>query len=514
MRLLRVDIDGYKHLRKMSVAFAPPRDSGLLRDAVPIRFLIGLNGSGKSAFLEGLCLIFSRLAQNESPGFAFRLVYEIQRAGQLYQVDASGGGGKELSIRAAFGKKEIVVPSFTQDQYLLPDRIFVCASGNNNNFFDIAVRSPRDALHGELFDASQLGKSRHAPARRREDAGRVLRALRRLEEDPVCLLIDEQASVLALAAFLSIPEEDDGAADSGTDCRGRILKIPDSRPLPLSFSLTVDMERLRTLQNRDEADSIFQELEGCSRRLSSWITARTPLDDSVGETEADRVMTFLFEGGACPRIESLTDICHSPVDLLSKLIRARNQGLIREAHLSFHLEGSEDVLEESALSEGEYMLLVRLGLLAMGRGRDSQFLYLLDEPDVYLNERWNIDFVSTIHELYRNKAPRHEILAATHSSLVLTDACPEQLYCFSAENGTAICRNVQASTFGGSRNEIMQALFQTKHSVGSFSFQQIERLLETAESADELEQQLEDVGSGYLRLRVLARIERMKEEEG
>ena len=60
----------------------------------------------------------------------------------------------------------------------------------------------------------------------------------------------------------------------------------------------------------------------------------------------------------------------------------------------------------------------------------------------------------------------------------------------------------------------MQALFQTKHSVGSFSFQQIERLLETAESADELEQQLEDVGSGYLRLRVLARIERMKEEEG
>lgn len=190
MRLLRVDIDGYKHLRKMSVAFAPPRDSGLLRDAVPIRFLIGLNGSGKSAFLEGLCLIFSRLAQNESPGFAFRLVYEIQRAGQLYQVDASGGGGKELSIRAAFGKKEIVVPSFTQDQYLLPDRIFVCASGNNNNFFDIAVRSPRDALHGELFDASQLGKSRHAPARRREDAGRVLRALRRLEEDPVCLLID------------------------------------------------------------------------------------------------------------------------------------------------------------------------------------------------------------------------------------------------------------------------------------------------------------------------------------
>lgn len=513
MRLLKVDIDGYKHLRNMSVTFVPPRDSGLLRDAVPIRFLIGLNGSGKSAFLEGLCLIFSRLAQNEIPGFSFRLLYEIQRDGQLYRVDASSDGGKELSVHATSKEADIRASSFAQHQYLLPDRIFICASGNNNAFFDIVVRSPRDALHGELFDASQLGKNQHAPPQRRENAARVLRALRRLEEDPVCLFIDEQASVLALAAFLSIPDED-GAADGSTDCRKWILKIPDSRPLPLSFSLSVDMDRLRTLQNRDETDSIFRELEGDSRRLSSWTTAHAVLDDSSGETGEDQVMTFLFEGDTRPRVKSLTDICHSPVDLLSKLIRARNQGIIREAHLSFRLEGSEDVLDESALSEGEYMLLVRLGLLAMGRSRDSQFLYLLDEPDVYLNERWNIDFVSTIHALYRDRAPQHEILVATHSSLVLTDACPEQLYYFSAENGTAVCRNVRASTFGGSRNEIMQALFQTKHSVGSFSFQQIEHLLETAERADELEQQLENVGSGYLRLRMLARIEHLKKKEG
>lgn len=513
MRLLKVDIDGYKHLRKLSVSFVPPRDSGLLRDAVPIRFLIGLNGSGKSAFLEGLCLIFSRLAQNEIPGFAFRLVYEIRRDGQLYRVDASGGGGKALSVHATSGEKEIKVRSFTQNQYLLPDRIFICASGNNNNFFDIVVRSPRDALHGELFDAGELGKSRLAPSQRREDADRVLQALRRLEEDPICLFIDEQTSVLALAAFLSIPEGAE-ASQRGADCRGRIFQIPDSRPLPLSFSLTVDMERLRALRDRDEADGIFRELEGDGPQLSSWTTARAVLDDSAGEAEGDRVMTFLFEGGGCPRVERLTEICHSPVDLLSKLIRARNQGIIREAHLSFRLENSDDVLEESALSEGEYMLLVRLGLLAMGRGGDSQFLYLLDEPDVYLNERWNIDFVSTIHELYGDTYPQHEILTATHSSLVLTDACPEQLYCFSVENGMAVCRNVRASTFGGSRNEIMQALFQTEHSVGSFSFRQIERLLETAESADELERQLENVGSGYLRLRMLAQIERMKEVEG
>lgn len=512
MRLLQVDIDGYKHLRRMSVSFAPPRDSELLQDAAPIRFLIGLNGSGKSAFLEGLCLIFSRLAQDEVPGFAFRLLYEIQRDGQLCQVDVSGGGGRGLSVRALLGDREIALSSFAQHRHLLPDRIFICASGNNNNFFDIVVRSPRDALHGELFDASQLGRSRYAPFRRRANADRALRALQRLEEDPVCLFVDEQASVLALAAFLAIPPGD-SAAGGGADCREQVLAIPDSRPLPLSFSMRVDMDRLRTLQNGDKADGIFREPAGDGRQLSGWTTARTVPDDSSEETEGGRVITFLFNGGVRPRIESLTRICRSPADLLSQLIRARNQGIVQEAHLSFRLQGSEDVLEESALSEGEYMLLVRLGLLAMGRGGDSQFLYLLDEPDVYLNERWNIDFVSTIHQLYQGKPPRHEILTATHSSLVLTDACPEQLYYFFMENGTAVCRNVRASTFGGSRNEIMQALFQTQRSVGSFSFQRIEHLLETAQSSDELERQLENVGSGYLRLRMLDRIERMREKE-
>lgn len=35
------------------------------------------------------------------------------------------------------------------------------------------------------------------------------------------------------------------------------------------------------------------------------------------------------------------------------------------------LRGAEDLLEKNALSEGEYMLLVRLGLLTMGRQEEN-----------------------------------------------------------------------------------------------------------------------------------------------
>lgn len=516
MRLIQASINGYKHLRDLSVSFVPPeKGNPLFRDGIPIRFLIGLNGSGKSAFLEGLCLVFSRLAQDELPGFDFSLQYEIWRDGRRRVVEVSGVGGGRPDIHVFTEGQEgrLALSSFAEHRNLLPDYVFVCASGNNNNFFDIAVRSPRDALHGELFDASLLGKSQNSPQRQREEIARALGALRRLEEDPICLFIDEHTAVLALAAFLAVLPGGEAAP-----CRKQILEILDSLPQPVSFSLTLDLERLDAFE--DSCGGLFPSPDGSDGpNLSHWTTPRFYRDENGDEetSQGDQVVTFLFkpsEAGEKPGVyvKSLTDAFASPIRLLSELIRAQNLGVIKEAHLSFRLQGAEDLLEENALSEGEYMLLVRLGLLAMGRQEESgQCLYLLDEPDVYLNERWNIDFVSIIHQIYQGAAFRHELLVATHSSLILTDAFPEQLYYFREEHGSVKCRNIRASTFGGSRNEIMQALFQTSHSVGNFSYSKIEELLQKAQSAGELEEQLKNVGSGYLRLRLLERLRRMRE---
>ena len=59
----------------------------------------------------------------------------------------------------------------------------------------------------------------------------------------------------------------------------------------------------------------------------------------------------------------------------------------------------------------------------------------------------------------------------------------------------------------------MQSLFQTNHSVGSFAYHKVVSLLESSEDADELESYLESIGSGYLRLRLLDKIQRLREEE-
>lgn len=532
MKLIRVWIDGYKHLKGTCVSFCDVPGEGVFQDALPIRFFIGLNGSGKSVFLEALCFLFSRIAQNEVPGFDFSLTYSIRRKDLEFLVEVRNGSAEDkLSIQVLEEghARPQALSSFEERMDLLPDYVFTCASGRNNNFFDIMMLSPKASLYSDLFDASRLGKSKLSAEDRKNEIKQTVQALKRLEENPICMFVDEQSAVFALIAFWAVLPGVPGTelTEGYFTCRKEIRRMLASSPQPVSISLVLDAKLLSELDDElQEYGPLLSTLhrEGSpSEHFCAWDTTRLYQDETVDATDAhgDRVITFLFE--CCPGeaeegrfVKCLSDAYPNPMDLLSKLILARNRGIIKDAHIAFQIRGTEDLLLENALSEGEYMLSVRLGLLALGRqgGSDCQCLYLLDEPDVYLNEHWNIDFVSMIHRLYQNTSLRHEIIIATHSSLILTDALPDQLYLFQQTGQGVRCYNIKASTFGGSRNEIMQALFQTRNSVGNYSYEKVKELLDKEDNVEELEKLLGQVGSGYLRLRLLDKIQMLKEGRG
>lgn len=526
MQLIQVRISGYKHLKNTCVNFNNMSEKELFYDGLPIRFFIGLNGSGKSVFLEAVCLLFSRIVQNEVPGFDFTLIYRIWRD-QDYRVEvtnAKDGQNLQIQVYPENGEK-MILTSFERHRHLLPDYVLTCASGANNNFYDIMVSSPKESLQSDLFDFSMLGQTRFGETERRQRVEKLLASLRKLEENPICMFIDEKNAVLALAAFLAILPGgiQDPDAKQQMCCRKEILSMLADSPVPISLSFTLDdrMAGGKEEGDLDETADLLWDMSGerdAAGEEDGWDTSRLYQDETADaeSAHADRVKTFLFEPCEGERevsyIRSLTEKYHDPLEFLSKLILARNRGLIKDCHISFRLKGTEDILEENAFSEGEYMFLVRMGLLVMGRqrNRSGQCLFLLDEPDVYLNEHWNIDFVSGIQRIYQNSGARHEIVIATHSSLMLTDAFPEQLYYFQQKDGAVDCFPIRASTFGGSRNEIMQALFRTEHSVGSYSYGMLKKLLEEEDDIEKLESYLEYVGSGYLRLRLLDKIQLLK----
>ncbi|WP_125141110.1 hypothetical protein [Clostridium transplantifaecale] len=532
MRLIKVSIDGYKHLKGTCVNFNEESHGVMFTGDIPIRFFVGLNGSGKSVFLEGICLLFSRIVQDEVPGFQFNLIYKIQRDKE-YRVEVSTGtGGEKLDIKVFAEEKNEpdLLHSFEKHRYLLPDYVFTCASGSNNNFFDIVVHSPMTSLYSDLYDMSLLGRSRKSRKERERAIGKLLLSLKLLEENPICVFIDEKSSVFVLAAFFAILPKAAGDTEikSYIECRRKILSMLDSGPAPMSLSFVLDEKRVKEMgqevaQYGAVFDMLIADSDGEDGTDGTWDTVRLYQDEAadVENAHGDRVITFLFdhllEGDTASfYIDKLSKAYESPMEFLSKLILAYNKGLIRSVHIGFKINSTEDVVEENALSEGEFMLLVRLGLLALGRYKDgsNQCLYLMDEPDVYLNEHWDIDFVSMIHQIYESTGALHEIVIATHSSLMLTDAFPEQLYYFQQREGQVICRNIQASTFGGSRNEIMEALFLTGHSVGSYSNAKIEQILDQVNDVQELETCLKYIGSGYLRMRLLDKIQILRREKG
>ena len=520
MRLIKVWIDGYKHLKNTCVNFNETDSADMFSKELPIRFFIGLNGSGKSVFLEGICFLFSRIVQNEVPGFAFALTYLILRDRMYYVEVTNGAGEEELDILVTSEGEAQRFDTFEGRRWLLPDYVFTCASGSNNNYFDIMVHSPRTSLYSDLFDMSLLGKSKMDKEERRRNIEKTLFSLKSLEENPISMFVDEGNSVLVLGAFLAVLPGTPGSETMINYIKSRqeILAMVDSMPKPIILSLTLDAGRAEELRDepwQSESNQRQTEKRGWStERLYQYEAA------DMADGQGDRVISFLFE--PCMQddkdsfaVKSLNDFYDSPMELLSKWMLARNKGIIKEVHIGFQIQNTEDIVEENAFSEGEYMLLVRLGLFLLGRERNDshQCLFLMDEPDVYLNEHWNIEFVSMIHRIYEGTAANHEIIIATHSSLMLTDAFPNQLYYFQQRQGQVACLNIRASTFGGSRNEIMERLFLTNTSVGVYSFKVIEKILDEVDDVQQLEKYLKSVGSGYLRLRMLDKIRLLKKKE-
>lgn len=530
MRLIKIQIDGYKHLKNTCVNFNQTDSANIFQEEIPVRFFIGLNGSGKSVFLEAICYLFSRIVQNEAPGFTFALTYCILRNREYYVEVANGAGDENLDITVSVEGEGCLwqLHTFENHRELLPDYVFTCASGSNNNYFDIMVSSPRTTLYSDLFDMSLLGKSRKNREERRGDIKKLLVSLKALEENPISMFVDEENSLLVLASFLAVLPGEAGSRRmmNYIKCRREILMMLDGMPKPVTLSLTLNAGYVAELKDELwQYGSIFDSVVGSYQQKDKgrWNTIRLYQDEIIDEVNShgDIVLNFLYmpyiDGDYDSlAIENLSDFYDNPMELLSKLILARNKGIIKEVHMGFKIEGTDDLVEENAFSEGEYMLLVRLGLLVLGREskENSQCLFLIDEPDVYLNEHWNIDFVSMIHRIYQGTGKTHEIVIATHSSLMLTDAFPNQLYYFVQRQGRVKCLNIQASTFGGSRNEIMENLFLTKNSVGTYSYEKIEKILKEVNNIQELETYLEGVGSGYLRLRLLDKIQFLRKKEG
>ena len=123
---------------------------------------------------------------------------------------------------------------------------------------------------------------------------------------------------------------------------------------------------------------------------------------------------------------------------------------------------SEPVMLKN-LSDGEHQLLHALGLCLLFR--NTQSLFLLDEPETHFNPDWRANFISRLSECFKGSEGQ-EMLITTHTPFLISDSKPEKVLVFNKSDGVVSVTNPEYNTFGASINKITMTTFGKRETIG------------------------------------------------
>ena len=372
---------------------------------------------------------------------------------------------------------------------------------------------------------------------RQEEMERLLDQYQKLDTNPWVFSLDGTTARLVVPVLFAIVPDagDEAAAESYFQLREKLLRSISGGLSPVAFSIVVDKTKLEgLLQSRANSPQygllakLFRaEQPDGSGPLHSWMVSRAiPSPETGSEDGEDRFsQTAVFCYEPWPGRKSRDRMWNSrlskefggdPMMLLNVLLAAHRSGVLQEIQLAFHNGESSTLLGLETLSDGELMWLARMGLVLMSRQTESaETLFLFDEPDVHFNNEWNMNFIETLRLCSETPSENleHGFVIATHSTLLLTDAYPEQINLFSAKEGGEIqVEETPVSPFAAQQDELARLLFSASP-VGRYALQRVERLMKQARRPEEILELIRQTGPGYQRFRLYERYYELKKEQ-
>ncbi len=172
-------------------------------------------------------------------------------------------------------------------------------------------------------------------------------------------------------------------------------------------------------------------------------------------------------------------------------VLASDQRIMRFKFVRFEKEGIAESMMLKELSDGEHQLLHSLGLCLLFRNTNS--LFLLDEPETHFNPDWRANFISRLRQCFpKNDSASQEMLITTHTPFLISDSKPEKVLVFSKDKTT---RNVSIThpkynTLGASINKITMNTFGKRETIGAYAQGILEDLRKRFEQGDEDNQTL------------------------
>ncbi|MCP4695857.1 MAG: hypothetical protein GY862_03250 [Gammaproteobacteria bacterium] len=533
MRLRYLHIRNYPPLEDVAIAFSAESP---LRGECAIRFVAGVNGTGKTRVLQALAETFIALSNRRPPHFPVTLVYELGRDEQRRTLLFDNPCHKHNP--GWWQSREILSPDFHDWENLLKqarksNSQWEALIRGKNQWPGAGVGLPRTVLayttgfqkpwealfHPEIFTENQeevvieFDRPVERPSgwtRQREyvlqhqDPEEFFPSLPEEETAEATLiqegglLITQQLLKYALVAVtLSLEKSDDA------DKLGPLLREVGWNA-PLSLCLTMNFQR----ENRTPAHK---------RNLLPLFALAT---DVVSEPEPGTHRRLFFDLGEHPRTEGLAqeikelslpdedstaqallEILGGPLPfaVFSRLFSLHRQGLLEDIQIALRKTDVKEVLLFDELSDGEQMFLGRIALFHLLRDMDDVLL-LLDEPETHFNDVWKREIVAIIEHALKQQA--NDVVISTHSSIALTDVFDNEIIRLKKQDGKACVSPVTTTTFGADPSEIMIDVFDADDSIGVRSLAWLNAQLKrewTPDQKAELEKIIRQIGPGLHR---------------
>lgn len=264
----------------------------------------------------------------------------------------------------------------------------------------------------------------------------------------------------------------------------------DFNPETSDFSLKL----LHGLES-DERTSIIEKLKRCATlHFHDEATDTLILDYWVNERTKDAFRDN-FDGSALSLFQALqvlltlnlysvsdtlkSDLYTSTSHYVGETVPtlASDQRIMRFKFVRFTKQGVAQPMMLKELSDGEHQLLHSLGLCLLFRNTNS--LFLLDEPETHFNPDWRANFITRLRQCLPGSGEfAQEMLITTHTPFLISDSKPEKVLVFAKDksSGEVSISHPDYNTLGASINKITMNTFGKRETIGGHAQALLEAL--------------------------------------
>lgn len=489
------------------------------------KIFAGLNGSGKSNFLELFSEIFYFLeiyhlktvddSEKRSMAFGFEIEYFLPMVKPSAKgiLDSENEIHYDQHIRIVkplgdypeFQRKPLGKRNFERldkgTESLLPTKIIAYTSGQNE-----LLSNPYYKVKYHYFKTFEAKK-------KLEDG-------EEMAEDHRLFFLDYSNNFSIFIANLLL------ADSKKAKVLKDVLKIDDLQ----AFRITLNTDELykKVIPVNEALASNLQKLKLCA---TSWI------EKKVGENKL-LILDFLINPASKEAFEfhftnafNLFKVFYELEIFNLYLVEKKTRDLMLQVHKSYNFSDEMSKPDPSrlvfriekifirkkidnskpfkniyykALSDGEHQFNEVIGTVLMMEQEGC--LFLIDEPDTHFNPKWRAKLISMLNQMAAvsydskgniEKVRKQEIIITTHSPFVISDSSNEDVYRFTKNKGIIEYTNPKEQTYGASISVILDEIFEKGETISDMAKKELDEMLENVTEIDELRKIIERLNSQF-----------------